>query len=115
MVVEPDNLPFYRRLFSVVFSDSHLFRELYGIQRIDRQLAEAMFEFLGIGHKAKLTDRRFSTVRLSGGQRKRLSMTAAITHDQDYLAAGDVHWHVEAGMVIAASEVHEDPQRDLHL
>ncbi|EWY40925.1 hypothetical protein N825_33885 [Skermanella stibiiresistens SB22] len=158
MVVEPDNLPLYRRLFAVVFSDGHLFQELYGIQHIDMELAQAMFEFLEIGHKANITDRRFSTVRLSGGQRKRLSLIAAIlekkpicvldewaadqepyfrdkfyrevlprlrdmgmtvvaiTHDRDYLEVGDVHWHVEAGMIVSVTgENRQDRKQDIAL
>ncbi|WP_207478706.1 ATP-binding cassette domain-containing protein [Arenibaculum pallidiluteum] len=78
MVVEPSTLGQYRKLFAVVFSDNHLFRELYGIQSIDAELARDMLEFLEISDKARIEGRSFSTLKLSGGQRKRLALIAAI-------------------------------------
>lgn len=68
----------YRNLFAVVFSDNHLFGELYGIADVDRIRADELFEILEMRHKAHLEDNRFSTTSLSGGQRKRLALIAAL-------------------------------------
>ncbi|WP_207478709.1 cyclic peptide export ABC transporter [Arenibaculum pallidiluteum] len=77
-VIDASNLPAYRDLFSAVFSDNHLFTELYGIEEIDQAYADRLFEILEIGHKAQIRDRRFTNVMLSGGQRKRLALIAAL-------------------------------------
>ena len=62
----------------MVFSDNHLFGELYGIEDVDRIRADELFEILEMRHKAHLEDNRFSTTSLSGGQRKRLALIAAL-------------------------------------
>jgi putative ATP-binding cassette transporter len=68
----------YRNLFSVVFSDNHLFSELYGIQEIDAALADELFALLEMQHKSKLENGRFTVTKLSGGQRKRLALIGAL-------------------------------------
>ncbi|OKP94767.1 hypothetical protein A3848_01985 [Paenibacillus sp. P32E] len=69
--------------FSVIFSDYHLFDKLYGINEaaIDEKLERSM-KLLQIDHKVKVTDRRFSTTKLSSGQRKRLAMLVSMLEDK---------------------------------
>jgi putative ATP-binding cassette transporter len=76
--IGPQNLNAYRNLFSVVFSDNHLFGELFGIETVDRALAAELFELLEMTRKTELEGRRFGTTQLSGGQRKRLALIAAL-------------------------------------
>ncbi|WP_375413894.1 cyclic peptide export ABC transporter [uncultured Bradyrhizobium sp.] len=76
--VGPQNVNAYRNLFSVVFSDNHLFGELFGIETIDRALAAELFELLEMNRKTELNGRAFGTTQLSGGQRKRLALIAAL-------------------------------------
>jgi putative ATP-binding cassette transporter len=76
--VGPKNVNAYRNLFSVVFSDNHLFGELFGIETVDRALAAELFELLEMTRKTELDGRRFGTTQLSGGQRKRLALIAAL-------------------------------------
>jgi putative ATP-binding cassette transporter len=76
--IGPQNLNAYRNLFSVVFSDNHLFGELFGIETVDRALAAELFELLEMTRKTELDGRRFGTTQLSGGQRKRLALIAAL-------------------------------------
>ncbi|MGI6247463.1 MAG: cyclic peptide export ABC transporter [Pseudochelatococcus sp.] len=76
--VGPANAADYRNLFSVIFSDNHLFTELYGIPSIDADQAAELFALLEMQHKSQIAGRRFTTVRLSGGQRKRLALIAAL-------------------------------------
>ncbi|MET7245172.1 cyclic peptide export ABC transporter [Methylobacterium sp. EM32] len=68
----------YRNLFSVIFSDNHLFSELYGIQEIDAALADELFALLEMQHKSKLENGRFTVTKLSGGQRKRLALIGSL-------------------------------------
>jgi putative ATP-binding cassette transporter len=76
--IGPQNLNAYRNLFSVVFADNHLFSELFGIETVDQALAVELFELLEMNRKTELEGRRFGTTQLSGGQRKRLALIAAL-------------------------------------
>lgn len=66
----------YRDIFGAVFSDFHLFPTLYGVERIDRERAASLIDEMEVESKAHLDGRRFSTVDLSTGQRKRLALVA---------------------------------------
>jgi len=66
----------YRDMFGAVFSDFHLFPTLYGVERIDRERAAGLIDEMEVENKAHLDGRRFSTVDLSTGQRKRLALVA---------------------------------------
>jgi putative ATP-binding cassette transporter len=66
----------YRDIFGAVFSDFHLFPTLYGVERIDRERAASLIDEMEVENKAHLDGRRFSTVDLSTGQRKRLALVA---------------------------------------
>ena len=66
----------YRDIFGAVFSDFHLFPTLYGVERIDRERAASLIDEMEVENKAHLNGRRFSTVDLSTGQRKRLALVA---------------------------------------
>jgi putative ATP-binding cassette transporter len=74
----------YRRYFSAVFSDFHLFESLLGapsdpatLARIQRYLTR-----LHLDRKITITGGRFSTTNLSAGQRKRLALLAAYIEDR---------------------------------
>jgi len=68
----------YRELFSAIFSDNHLFRQLYGIPEIDSSEADRLFELMELTHKTRIVGHAFETVALSSGQRKRLAMIALL-------------------------------------
>lgn len=72
------NIHAYRNLFSTIFSDNHLFAELYGIENHDPDEAKQLFELLEMDHKVTLEGRRFSSLKLSSGQKKRVAMIATI-------------------------------------
>lgn len=71
------NLQDYREIFSAVFGDFHLFSELYGIPDEAREEVHDWIQTLEILGKVKFDGRKFSTVDLSTGQRKRLALLAA--------------------------------------
>jgi putative ATP-binding cassette transporter len=71
-------IPSYRELFSAIFSDNHLFRQLYGVPEVDAEEADRLFELMELGQKTRIVDRAFETVALSSGQRKRLAMIALL-------------------------------------
>ncbi len=69
-----DELESYRKLFSTVFYDFHLFDDL--ILPVDLQPGEieGLLERLKLADKVTVTDGRLSTTHLSAGQRRRLAL-----------------------------------------
>jgi putative pyoverdin transport system ATP-binding/permease protein len=78
IMIDSSNRQTYRNQFATVFSDNHLFDELYGIEQIDIELASHLLDLLEIGHKCRIVERHFTDTRLSGGQRKRLALISAL-------------------------------------
>lgn len=77
------NRDHYRQRFSAVFADFHLFEHLLGDddpEQTDR--AEHYLDVLGMSHKVAIIDGRFSTIDVSTGQRKRLSLVSAYLEDR---------------------------------
>ena len=75
----------YRSLMSAIFADYHLFHRLYGIAEselgeVDRLLAEFRLD-----DKTELADGEFSTLDLSGGQRKRLALIVSLLEKRPIL------------------------------
>ncbi|WP_143589701.1 cyclic peptide export ABC transporter [Thalassospira mesophila] len=75
----------YRDNFATVFTDYHLFGELYGVNAVDPARAEALLEKMEIANKVKLVNHAFSTTDLSQGQRKRLMLITAMLEDKPIL------------------------------
>ena len=71
----------YRRLFAAIFSDFVLFDELYGLEA-EPERVDALLRRMQLSHKVTFDGRRFSTVELSTGQRKRLAMVVALLQDR---------------------------------
>ncbi|MCI5150802.1 MAG: ATP-binding cassette domain-containing protein, partial [Candidatus Electrothrix sp. MAN1_4] len=68
-----------RNLFSTVFADMHLFDELYGIETVDEDMVDRLLNRFELAHKTALVDnRRFSHLKLSDGQKKRLALIIAL-------------------------------------
>jgi putative pyoverdin transport system ATP-binding/permease protein len=81
--VEPASGTDYRELFSVVFSDFHLFRALHGIDpaRVHEH-APGFLRELQLDGKVTIDGMRYSTIDLSQGQRKRLALVSAYLEDR---------------------------------
>lgn len=71
-----------RHLFSVIFSDYHLFARLYGADEIDGERFAEIIQMMRLAGKVELDHKKFSTVKLSAGQKKRLALTAAMMADK---------------------------------
>lgn len=73
----------YRQYFSAVFSDFHLFEQLFcsDEQALNDQTTHYI-KLLGLEHKVKVVDNKFSTIDLSSGQRKRLALVASYLEDR---------------------------------
>ena len=75
----------YREHFAVVFSDFYLFDTLFGIeaQAIEEQ-SQVYLRMLHMEEKVHLIGRRFSTIDVSQGQRKRLALITAYLEDRPF-------------------------------
>jgi cyclic peptide transporter len=77
--VEPSRLGEY---FSTVFSPSFLFQKLYNIDTQARQEETNQYlQMLDLDGKVTIDDNRYSTIDLSGGQRKRLALLQCYLED----------------------------------
>jgi len=76
------NLPHYRQFFSAVLSDFHLFEHLLSNEAGVGERGQRYIGALGLSHKVKVVDGKFSTVNLSTGQRKRLALVLAYLEDR---------------------------------
>jgi putative pyoverdin transport system ATP-binding/permease protein len=72
----------YRELFSAVFSDFHLFRELVGMPGADEALVQRWIERLDLAGKTVYANGKFTSVALSAGQRKRLAFLVSMIEDR---------------------------------
>lgn len=72
----------YRNLFSVIFTDYHLFDRLYGLTEVDPERIEQMIDYLELPDKVKVVNHEFETLQLSGGQRKRLALLVCLLEDR---------------------------------
>ncbi|MGE6246657.1 multidrug ABC transporter permease/ATP-binding protein [Psychrobacter proteolyticus] len=85
--VNSENNTDFRQLFSAIFSDQHLFKQLIGIQgnEPDAALVSDWLHKLNLQEKVSVSDHKLSTDKLSQGQRKRLAMLIAVAEQKDIL------------------------------
>jgi len=81
-VIDKHERSSFRQLFSVVYSDFHLFDKLYGLKDIDPVRVNSLLEKLGLADKTSFTGTGFSNLNLSQGQRKRLAIVAALLEER---------------------------------
>ena len=85
--VDSQNNADYRQLYSAIFSDQHIFKQLIGRQgqQPDEALVKAWLHKLNLQDKISVADNQLSTDKLSQGQRKRLAMLIAVAEQKDIL------------------------------
>lgn len=81
------DLAAYQQLFSTVFSDFHLFRQLLGVAGEDapRDVVQAWLALLRMSHKVRIEQARLLDLELSQGQRKRLGLLLAVLEGRGVL------------------------------
>jgi putative ATP-binding cassette transporter len=81
-LINQTNYEAYHELFSVIFTDFHLFDRLYGIDDIDEAFLNELLKLMGLEHKTQYVDGQFTHLDLSAGQRKRLAFIVAMIDDK---------------------------------
>jgi putative ATP-binding cassette transporter len=85
-VVNDDNYPGYRELFSTVFTDFHLFNRLYGLANIDVGRIDFWLKNMQLHEKTRYSSEGYFTeTNLSTGQKKRLAFVVSILEDKPIL------------------------------
>lgn len=84
-----DNIPLdmtnykhYRNLFSVIFTDFHLFDRLYGLKTVDEDDLDDLLVKMELASKTAYSEGRFTNINLSTGQKKRLAMIISYLEDK---------------------------------
>jgi putative ATP-binding cassette transporter len=81
--VTPDNREAYRQLFTVIFDNAVVFESLLGMEGHDLdERAREYLRQLELDRVVTVTDRVFSSTKLSRGQRKRLALVTAYLEDR---------------------------------
>jgi len=80
--IGPAMVQSYRNLFSAIFSDFHLFERMHGLGQVAPERVHALLEEMGLSRKTAFEHGRFTTTRLSTGQRKRLALVVACLEDK---------------------------------
>jgi putative pyoverdin transport system ATP-binding/permease protein len=75
----------YRELIAAIFPDFHLFQRLYGIPDVDPIEVDRLLTQFQLIEKTRVTNGDFSTVDLSGGQRKRLALIVSLLEKRPIL------------------------------
>jgi len=77
----------YRQLFSAIFSDQHIFKQLIGKDgsAVDMDLVQYWQHRLQLQNKVSIDGDKLSTDKLSQGQRKRLAMLTTVAEQKDIL------------------------------
>ncbi len=76
------NYQAHRELFSIIFTDFHLFDRLYGLQNVDDKRVKSLLQMMELDKKTKYLNGQFSQLDLSTGQKKRLAFIAAVMEDK---------------------------------
>ena len=85
MRINDDTRDAYRALMSAIFFDNHLFRRLYGIPEPEPAEIDRLLTQFRIADKTSLSDGEFSTLDLSGGQRRRLALIVSLLEKRPIL------------------------------
>jgi putative ATP-binding cassette transporter len=80
--LDADMYPDYRELFSIIFTDFHLFDRLYGVRDADESRVKSLLRKLGMAGKTKFRNGAYTNINLSTGQRKRLAYISSILDDK---------------------------------
>jgi putative ATP-binding cassette transporter len=75
----------YRDNFSVVFSDFHLFKTLYGLPAEDHARIQELLLLFQMEGKINIQNGQFTSLQFSTGQRKRLALIVALLEDRPFV------------------------------
>jgi putative ATP-binding cassette transporter len=81
-IINGTNYQYYRELFSIIFTDFHLFDKLYGLKDVDESKLKNLLKLMELDQKTKYINGSFTNLNLSTGQKKRLAFIVAILENK---------------------------------
>lgn len=81
-LIDKSNYQSYRELFSVIFTDFHLFDRPYGLRDVDEERIKSLLQMMELEKKTTFINGKFTHLDLSTGQRKRLAFVLAVLEDK---------------------------------
>lgn len=81
-ILDKTNYQDYRELFSIIFSDFHMFDRLYGLANFDERQLTSLLKTMDLNKKTRYTEGKFTNIALSTGQRKRLALITTLLEDK---------------------------------
>lgn len=85
-ILTPEDMGAYRAQFSAIFTQFHVFRQLYGLEHVTPELADEMIEKVGLTGITQIRGQDgISRIDLSAGQRRRLALAIALLEDRNVL------------------------------
>ncbi|TQV81094.1 cyclic peptide export ABC transporter [Aliikangiella coralliicola] len=83
-VICDKNTADYRQIISAIYLDFYLFDEILDAKTSElTETAESYLKYFQLDDKLSVNDNEFSTIDLSGGQRKRLALLVSFLEDRD--------------------------------
>lgn len=84
-VLAPEDMDGYRAQFSAIFTQFHVFRQLYGLEHVTPEVADEAVEKVGLTGVTQIRSEGISRLDLSAGQRRRLALAIALLEDRNVL------------------------------
>jgi putative ATP-binding cassette transporter len=81
----PEDMGGYRAQFSAIFTQYHVFRQLYGLEDVTPEQADEMIERVGLTGITQIRSEGISRLDLSAGQKRRLALAIALLEDRNVL------------------------------
>ena len=81
----PEDLDAYRAQFSAIFTQFHVFRQLYGLENVTPEQADEMIDKVHLSGITQIRGEGISRIDLSAGQRRRLALAIALLEDRNVL------------------------------
>ncbi len=83
ILINQQNIQWYRNMFGVIFTDNHLFEYIYDDfeNKSEKNIGNLITKF-GLSGKVKVEQNRFSTIDLSEGQKKRIALISMLLKDK---------------------------------
>jgi putative ATP-binding cassette transporter len=81
-IIDAMQYPAYRELFSIVFTDFHLFDQIYGLPDLKESDVIHWLKEMQLEKKTRFHNHRFTNMNLSTGQKKRLAFIVAVLRNR---------------------------------
>ncbi|MBF0465872.1 MAG: cyclic peptide export ABC transporter [Nitrospirae bacterium] len=82
IAVNMTNYAYYRDLIAVIFTESHVFDRLYGIDDVDEIKLNELINMMELVDKTSYVEGKFTDIKLSTGQRKRLALIESLMENR---------------------------------